>query len=346
MFCWVMASFSLLLLATVMLPLAYSHGLGLHAVDGEPGAVPILPDITGPFEAEVTFRMRDDMTSFSFMRLFDFCMQGANHVVALGQVANTKTLMLEIVTANAYYVALTDESYEQPADVLTTLRAGVDPNGQLWIQVDSGSRSEGDIMKDVAELDVALDTKLIGRSCFGDDDLRGAIVGIRISPHGESHIGVEQQRFQNHPAQILGPFTVSFWARMDNLSTVPNQSLFSFSNGVHTNDVFMANNSSDPSEMVFCIYLEGGWKCISWANSVVEGEVALWHAGVRSNGAMWIEKHGEITGSSSYEVAGRYDSTWKREIRTQMKFGEPHYDHDSPLNGFILGFQLDGVSLS
>lgn len=330
------------------MPSVYSHGLGFHAVDGEPGPVPILPDITGPFEAEVTFIFRDalNMTDLSFQRLFDICVDGGDYVVAIGQLASSKQLMLEVTTESGSYYAITAGDYELPVETPTTVRAGVEPSGQLWLEIDGEARVMGDVMDDVNELNQPRDTKLIGKSCIaGDDDLYGGVLGLRITPYGEPSIGTEQGRFQNYPAQIWEPFTVSFWARIDNLSAEGNQVLFDFSNGIDTNNVFMGNFGTT-SEMQFCVYMEGSWYCVFWAGAIVEGEVAFWHAGIESDGTMWVSKNGDQTGYSYKEEPAVHPVTWKKEIRTKMLFGHGEYPADNSLSGFILGLQIDGVSLS
>ena len=345
-------SLALLLVSwLVVVPSANSHGLGFHAVDGEPGATPLFPEITGPFEAEVTFIFRD-LENRSFQRLFDFCNEGTNSpMIAVGQLADSSQLMLEIITTNGdYYVAETPAGYNIPTNVRTTLRTGVEPDGQLWIEIEGQPRADGAIMDDVTGINAPTNTKQIGKSCIvGDDDLLGAVLDFRISSYGEPTFGVEQQRFQNHPAQIFGPFTLSFWARMDNIATVLGQTLFEFSNGANTNDVAMGNYW-DPNEMQFCVWLGQSevWNCVVWPESIVEGEIALWHVGVKSDGTMWMEKDGALTGYSYIEEPGTnlHPFEWKREIRTQMMLGETNHPTENPLNGFILGLQQDGISMS
>jgi hypothetical protein len=336
-------SLCLAFLASWFFGLVHSHSLGFHGLDGEPPISPVLPEIRGPFEIEFSFIFRAfSGTGLWYQRLIEYSNTGGADLVGIGQITDSAYLMLEVLTPNAYYKVETTTAVV--VGQVTTVLAGVNATGHLWMTL-NGQLFVGAVVMTVGELanlnKVRTFKKLGSSSIANDSLLDGAVLGVRITPDGGLRIGIEQNRFRNLPAQAFGPFTVTFWARFDNPLARANQIVFDFGNGPSTNNIYMGTIGATRTNMAFGIFQNGMWNRITLPNSIVANEVAHWHAGVESDGTMWIQKkNGTSTSSTSTNsVVAAYNGVWRNEIRSQLQFGSGSFGNI--LDGFVLGFQLD-----
>jgi hypothetical protein len=341
------------LLASWFFGHVHSHSLGFHGLDGEPPNSPVLPEILGPFEIEISFIFR----AFSgnglwYQRLIEYSNKDGADLVGIGQLTDSARLRLEVLTPTASYEVETTTAVV--VGQVTTVLAGVNATGHLWITL-NGQLFVGSVAMSVGELanlNKVRRFKLLGSATLADDSpLDGAVLGLRITPAGGPRIGIEQNRFRNLPAQALGPFTVSFWARFDNPHARANQIVFDFGNGPATNNIYMGSfGQSSRTTMAFGIFQDGTWTRVTLPNSIVPNEVALWHAGVQSNGNMWIQKKNGTVATSQQitnTAVAAYRGVWRNEIRIQQRFGSPPSSASGDiLDGFVLGFQLDTYGTS
>jgi hypothetical protein len=336
----------------------HSHSLGFHGLDGEPPNSPVLPEIRGPFEIELTFIVRS-IAGLWYQRLIDYSNPGdVTDLVGIGQETNSSNLFFEVLTPTVYYKV--QSTTEFVVGQVSTVLAGVNATGHLWMTLNNGPLFVGTVVMSTSELvhlnKVRTLKRLGSPSVANDDPLDGAVLGVRITSATNggtiSRIGIEQNRFRNLPAQAFGPFTVSFWARFDNPVARINQIVFDFGNGPNTNNIYMGSFGASRTSMAFGIYQNGAWTRITLPNSIVTNEVALWHAGLDSDGTMWIQKNSGNSLATSQQstntVVATYTGTWRNEIRSQLRFGSPQPGgtFGNILDGFVLGFQLDAHGTS
>jgi hypothetical protein len=278
----------------------HGHTYGYHGLTGViPPNAPNLTEITGPFEVAAVIRL-DDVVQADNRVVFQYSTvdpNGSVHdVIAMEITSNKADIQLSMQPRGGVWCIVKAVNAVVQFEV-ATFSAGVQANGTAWIAKNGLVYARTSCPVPVST--VVRNTKLVGRNQFNSAHrFRGAILGLRIKNLNSPNIIVEQT-YQSLPGQIFDQgFTVSFWARFDDVLTARvRQKVFSFCTSVNQDRISFGQEDNDKDEVEVTI-------CRGTTCRVVEGELsgtigtwAFWHVGITTSGptttgTVFIQRNG------------------------------------------------------
>jgi hypothetical protein len=313
---------------------AQAHTLGLHGLRGkDPPNVPVIPEITGPFEVHVTVRF-DKLSAGSWQRCFDFGNGPFQENIYLSQERNTDDMIFTIVHNGRQDDIFIANAIRQ--GVVDTFVAGVDRSLNMYL------KRNGVLLlsKAIAALpppNITRSLKKIGESNWsGDKPLAGVVLGLKVINLNDNPLTVDpftEMSLLNLPGQIYGAFIASFYLRLDNLS-ISNQRIFDFNNGSSTEVVMLTVSGSKMKLEVRSSGIAN--KSCEFTHGAALNEMNFWHVGIDGLGQPVIRK-----GTTTFGIMCNLIVP-PTVFRRYMEFGSSAWDATSkPLDGVILGFRVD-----
>lgn len=319
------------------------HNHGAHLLEGDPGPIPSLPEITGAFEIKVIVEFAD-LTAAVNQTVLEFSNAQNQHVIWFGQDGASTDLRLQIGSTNDALVA--SSAIMQGSK--STFRVGVDGTGTGYLFRDGVELPA--VKTPTLPANVPRSSKLLGKSMrSGYNGLHGSLIGIQVKNHsgGPSQHQLEHLRHWNIPGQTYGAFTISFHARFDNTALGTTNPVFDISDLNNAGSFVLLQSSG--VDMIMTIKTSTPTACqntcrLVWLDPVVEGEWALWHAGVDATGLMFLQKDGEKTGASrSSNGQHGLEPIPNNNYQHDIVVGELG---DSRMEGVILGLRVNQHSTS
>jgi Concanavalin A-like lectin/glucanases superfamily len=320
------------------------HTYGYHGLTGViPPNAPNLTEITGPFEVAAVIRL-DDVVQADHRVVFQYSTVDPNglvhDVIAMEITSNKADIQLSLQPRGGVWCIVKAVNAVVQFEV-ATFSAGVQANGTAWIAKNGLVYARTSCPVPVST--VVRNTKLVGRNQFNSAyRFRGAILGLRIKNLNSPNI-IAEQTYQSLPGQIFDQgFTVSFWARFDDLLTNRvRQKVFSFCTSVNQDIISFGQEDNDKDEVEVTI-------CRGTTCRVVEGELSgtstigtwsFWHVGITQSGSttgtVFIQRNGVTLESNTNEPLPN------KVLRPKLLLGQSCDATDSNFWGAILGLRVD-----
>ena len=295
---------------------------------------PELDEISGAFAIIVVVRFDDVATGFQ--RILDFGNgDDAVDAIILTQQQATNNILLQVARGGTTRFCVAHNEIDE--GVVTTWEAGVDDTSRMYIKkngVEVASFANGVLPTQ----GVVRQSKLIGQSNLNNhNDLSGAVLDLEFVKGAQSHSGLPNE-WTNFPNQLrFGTgFVLSAYIRFDNLSTNREwQRAIWMGNGQFDSSVSLGQESNT-KHMAFSIHNTASEGMMLVApNTIVEGEMSFWQAGVTDTGYAWIRKNGTIVASQAGFLLPNSN------FRKKALFGYSDSPGHSPLAGVVLGARVD-----
>jgi Domain of unknown function (DUF1929) len=317
--------------------------IGIDAVEPPaPGRIPKsvseadIIDITGPFEIEVGLRF-DEIENFKWQRVIELSNGPGKDEISFGQVANTRSVFLEIWKNGKVYSVMADNCISMGQ--LASWKFGVDGNSRMFIVKNSFLLAENRF--GAVPADVKRSVKLLGRSSSpAIDSLHGSILNLRmantkVTANGEIPTdGLTSADLDVD--EITGPFIAEFIAHFDEVDTYWFQKIFSFDNGPR-NDTISFGQFANSNDTYFEIWdSQETSSMVIASQSIKQGEVANWQVGVDAKGMMWIEKNGK-------RLVYEQGIVPRNVTRSVKLLGRSSFEGNDDLHGKVLSFALKNL---
>lgn len=328
---------SLLSFAFFLIP-AMGQRYGLHALDGEPDAKPVFPTFGGAYE--IIFQARFD----SFVQsqcLFEFHDGTEKNRFNLITTPN-RGLQLYFHDANGSYRLsqyVNDNAFE--IGVVHEFRIGANATN-AWIYRDDVLLKKLSYTQTLPPI-VARPSQVVGDSELEFRPLEGIILGFRMKSDANPSFH-DFMRYGNYPGQAFSAFTLTFHALFRNLTESPEQTVIEMYNDVVVGGVPVGA----PQNHRIAVEVESGsdikfsisdgqttWVAQS-GGSVIEGEWALWHCRVQSDGNVLIRKKGE---QSSHSILFSRNVALTKILRRRVVLGNS--SSDLKMLGALVGLRLE-----
>jgi Concanavalin A-like lectin/glucanases superfamily len=153
-------------------------------------------------------------------------------------------------------------------------------------------------------------------------------------------IGAEPPNEPNLP-EITGPFEVHAVIRLDDMIATDDRVVVHYStvnpNGV-ADDIISIDITAPKTDIQLRLKPRNGVWCIAKAvNVVVQGEVATFSAGVKSNGTAWIAKNGVVYAETSCVIPNNV-------VRNSKLVGRSQANSLHRFHGAVLGLRITNLS--
>lgn len=332
------ASLTLSLICVTLLTFVNAHtNTGLHQLQGfDPPPEPVLPEITGAFEVEVTFRFDRWNDGVGDQTVFEFGNgPSTTNSVYLWQKKKNSHLTFGFHCPGGSEDFIDTNSGTIQNGVVTTWTVGIEPSGRIYIIIDGST--------EISKTNICIPPNVTRAfKVLGDgmtkNPLIGAVLGIRVSD-SKGISSIRDLEFQNIPGQILlkRDFTASMYVRFGDLSPCAQggQHVFDFTvSGVPGDEQIYFAQVGTSTDLHFGIRQDGITYMVELNNAIVLDEMAFWHVGLQ-NGYMWIQKNSNVVANVTKGIF------MSKTFRQSMLIGESSDSMNCPFDGVILSVRVD-----
>lgn len=137
---------------------------------------------------------------------------------------------------------------------------------------------------------------------------------------------------------IDGAFAMAVEARFDNLLGGYWQRLVDIGSGSGTDNILLTQYENT-SDLMLTLYQDGVAHSVVAPEAIVQGETAVFSAGIEPDGTMWIGKDGVLLAQAAGVVPDDVE-------RTNELIGESNWPDDTPLIGTVTGIEIVAVTES
>ena len=338
----------------------YVLGLSMYvavvAAGPQVGDLDQVPDFHGPFIVTVKARFDDLTLDKGWQRIFDFGNGRGIYNVFAAQYKETNNMWFAVYGGDGDLERLIVRNAIVEGE-LATWRFGVDADRLMWIEK-NGVRQQETNTGGMLPPNVTRTSKLFGQANWMDNtpDLVGLVSGFQVH-HQLELKSLQDLKFNNYPGQIFaGAFTASAHVRFDDHLYSPYQRygfrmqhfsslsyhrclflvfrVFDFSNGNENDQVWFGTKENNSNDLYFEIHNKGESPSTLVApGAIIDGEMALYRAGVDASGTMFIEKNDVVLNTTS----GSLPSSVFRKI---LLIGQSNFG-GGKLRGVVLGLRVE-----